>query len=342
MEVLFLSTFGKAFIPKKIRQHLKRFFEKTGEEEVPYHLFGLGFWAAATLAYILYITQVYTSLRGKEPIIFFTVSFIVFTALMLLILFGIAGMAYFWLTMRIYNRTKDMEMKLPDYLTLVSTSLKGGYSFEKALWGAIKPEFGILAKEIGLVSKRVMTGNDVAEALQEFADKYNSPILRRSINLIIGEIESGGKIVEVIDRVIANLKKMKALKEEMAASTLTYMIFISTLVMFVMPALFALSFTLFTVITGFLGNITSNMAASPISALRLNKPSVNPDDYKIFTILAITIISSTSAMIVSIIEKGNVMAGLKYIPLFLLTSLSLYFLFLKATGSIFGSIINFG
>ncbi len=185
-----------------------------------------------------------------------------------------------------------------------------------------------------------MTGNDVTEALQEFADKYDSPILRRSVNLIIGELESGGKIVDVIDRVIANLKKTRALKEEMAASTLTYMIFISVLVMFVMPALFALSFTLFNVITGFLGNITGNMASSPVTSLRLSKPSIDPDDYRIFTVLAITIISSTSALIVSIIEKGNIRAGLKYIPLFLITSLSLYFLFLQAATAIFGSILN--
>ncbi len=339
MDVLFLTTFGKAFIPKKMRPHLRRFFEKTGTEEVPYHLFGLGFWIAATVAYFFYITQVYASLRGKEPVIFFIVSFIVFAAVMLLVLFALFGLGYFWLNMKIYKRTKEMEMKLPEYLTLVSTSLKGGYSFEKALWGAIKPEFGILAKEIGLVSKQVMTGNDVTEALMNFAQKYNSPILRRNINLICGEIESGGKIVDVIDKVIINLKKTKALKEEMAAATLTYTIFIAALVMFVMPALFALSFTLFNVITGFLQNITSSMASSPVTAFKLSKSSIDPADYKLFTYLTITIISCTSALIISIIENGDIRAGLKYISLFLITSLSLYFVFLKTALALFGGII---
>jgi len=339
MEVLFLTTFGKAFIPKKLRPHLRLFFEKSGREEIPYHFFGLSFWLAATLAYFFYITQVYTSLRGKEPIIFFTVSFIVFAAVMLLILFSLGGLGYFWLSTRIYKRTKEMEVKLPDYLTLVSTSLRGGYSFENALWSAIKPEFGILAKEIGLVSKQVMTGNDVSEALTNFANKYDSPILKRNINLICGEIESGGKIVEVIERVITNLKKTKALKEEMAASTLTYTIFIAALVMFVMPALFALSFTLFTVITGFLQNIAGNMASSPIAAFKLSKSSIDPHNYFIFTILTITIISSTSALIVSIIENGDIRSGLKYIPLFLITSLSLYFLFLRVALGLFGGIV---
>ncbi|MBR9692567.1 hypothetical protein GOV07_01405 [Candidatus Woesearchaeota archaeon] len=342
MELLFLTTFGKAFVPKSLRPHLHEFFEKTGREKVPYESFGILFWIGAVLTYFVYMSQVFPYLQGKAPFVSFAVSFVVFAALMLCFIFTFGAMWYFYLTMQIYNRTKEMEAKLPDYLTLVSTSLKGGYSFEKALWGAIKPEFGILAKEIGLVSKRVMTGNDVTEALGAFAMKYDSPLLRRSVSLIIGELESGGKIVDVIDRIIENLKKARILKEEMAASTLTYMIFIGALVMFVMPALFALSFTLFNVISGFLGNITSSMASSPVSAIKMGKPSINPRDYMIFTFLAIGIISSSSALIISIIEKGNIKSGMKYIPMFLLTSIGLYMILLKVIGTIFGSILNFG
>lgn len=339
MEILFLSEFGKAFIPKKARPHLHFFFEKTGVEGVPYHTIGLIFWISAFTSLGVYLTQIYPNMKGKDPATFFIITFIAFSGIMLIALAIIIGFWYFRLTMRIYDRTKEMEAKLADYLTLVSTSLKGGYSFEKALWGAIKPEFGILANEIGLVSKRVMTGNDIADALNDFGKKYDSPILRRSINLIIGELESGGKIVEVIDRVIANLKKTKALKEEMSASTLTYMIFISALVMFVMPALFALSFTLFNVITGFLGNITSSMSSSPMAVFRLTKPSIQASDFKVFNILAIMIIAGSSSMIVSIIEKGNIRGGVKYLPIFVITSLAVYLLCMKVIGGLFSSIM---
>ena len=105
-----------------------------------------------------------------------------------------------------------MEEKLADYLTFVSTNLKGGMSFENSLWSAIRPEFGLLAEEMGLVSKKVMTGGDLIESLSDFAKKYPSPILRRSMNLITSEIESGGKITEIMDRVIEDLKKSKITK----------------------------------------------------------------------------------------------------------------------------------
>jgi len=162
------------------------------------------------------------------------------------------------------------------------------------------------------------------------------------MDLINGELEAGGKVADVIDRVIMDLKKTRMLKEEMAASTLTYMIFIAALVMFVMPLLFALSFVLFNVITGFIGNIAANTASSPIAMLKLSSSGVSAEDYKIFTVLAITIISCASAFIVSIIEKGDIISGLKYVPMFWLTSLFMYFLFLSSIGGLFGSVVKFG
>jgi len=36
--------------------------------------------------------------------------------------------------------------------------------------------------------------------LHEFTEKYDSPVLRRSFDLIVGELESGGEIATIVDR----------------------------------------------------------------------------------------------------------------------------------------------
>lgn len=343
MDVLFLETFGKAFVPKNMRPHLRLYFEKAGRDDIPYQGFGVVFWVGLILSYLVYITLVYPELLGMYWLAFFLVTFVVFAGLLFVTIFLVGGLGYFYLNLKIYARTKEMEDALPDYLQLVSTSLKGGYSFENSLWGAIKPEFGVLAKEIALVSKRVMTGNDIGESLKEFSMKYDSPVLRRAMTLIIGELEAGGKVVDVIDRVIQNLKKTKALKQEMSASTLTYMIFISSLVMFVMPVLFSLSFVLFTIITGFMGKLAGQMAGNAGSAagvgFALKAPDIDPADFKIFSVLAVSTIAAASALIVSIIEKGDIRAGVKYLPLFITTSLFIYFVTLKVMSGIFISLV---
>lgn len=323
----FLGEIGQAFVPKRFRPNLKSYLLMAGLDEVPYTFFGGLFFSTIFFTIVTYFGLIHKEIATRYSTIVVGLtafSYIVFVALLIsavIILF-----IYFYLNIRIYNRTRQLEDKLVDYLTLVSTNLKGGLSFEKSLWVSIKPDFGILAKEVGLVSKKVLTGNDLSEALIEFSMKYDSPILKRSMNLIIGEIESGGRIVEVIDKVIENLRKTKMLKDEMAASTVTYMIFIGAIVMFISPALFALSGQLLMIIIQFAAKIGGSMSGSGAAGLpfQINEINVNPAYFQWFSRGAIATIGTSSAFIISIIEKGDIRGGLKYVPLFVIVALVIY------------------
>lgn len=340
MNLLFLDEFGKAFVPKKIRPGLSKYLGKAGIEDVPYRFFGILFILTAVITYFAYIPGIYPVIRGKPITVFFLLTFISWFFIQSLLAMLMILSLYFYLNIRIYNRTKLLEDFLPDYLTLVSTNLKGGMNFEKSLWSALKPEFGILAKEIGVVSKRVATGNDVTEALQEFSDKYNSPILKRSMDLLKGEIISGGSITGVIDSLVLNLKKTKALKQEMSASTLTYMIFMAAIVVAIMPALFALSKQLLTIILKFGSRLNTSFATATTSTMfNFSVANINPFHFQVFSISAISIIAIFSSMIISTIEKGDIRGGLKYIPLFLVGALLMYFLFSTILESLLGGLI---
>lgn len=338
--LLFIDEFGKAFIPKKIRPGLSKYLGKAGIEEVPYRFFGILFWLTALITYFIYLPGLYPVIKQKPIIIFFIITFVSWFLIQAAVATLIILSFSFYLNLRIYKRTKILEDLLPDYLTLVSTNLKGGMNFERSLWGAIKPEFGILAREIGIVSKRVATGNDVVEALQEFSDKYNSPVLKRSIDLLKGEIASGGRITGVIDNLVLNLKKTKALRQEMTAATLTYMIFMAAIVIFIMPTLFALSKQLLGIILKFSARMVSSFqSASSATMFNFSAANIDPTDFKMFSIVAISIISVFSSMIISTIEKGDIKGGLKYIPLFLLGALIMYFILAAILDSVIGGIV---
>ena len=68
---------------------------------------------------------------------------------------------YFYVDLKIFNRTKQVEAVLPEFLNMVSENLKGGMAFENALWSSIKPEFGVLGDEMRLTAKKVITGQDI-------------------------------------------------------------------------------------------------------------------------------------------------------------------------------------
>jgi len=332
-----LYIIGRAVIPKRVRPDLRLYLLKGGYDEVPYTLFGALFFIISALAYGLYMGFFYGELRTYTSFQFGFLSFVVFAITMFFLIFSTFVAVYFYWNIKIFNRTKELESLLPDYLTLVSTNLKGGMSFENALWSAIKPEFGILANEIGLVSKRVMTGNQASEALIEFSVKYESPTLRRNVQLLIGEVESGGKIVQTIDKIIYDMKKTESLKKEMAASTITYMIFIGMLVAVICPVLFALSLQLFSITSGFIGGVASDISGGA-GVITVSTPTIGTGEFRIFSVAAISIISIFSSIIIAIIEKGNVRSGVKYIPMFLVTSLTVYFIASGVFAYLFGNI----
>ena len=337
-DIKIFSVFGKAFIPKKLRPIISQQFYRVGITSVPYTLFGMLFYLTLIITYFIYFPTIYSIITNYNPILFLFSTFLVWVIIPLLLSAVVMLGIYFYLDISVYNRTKEIEDKLADYLTFVSTNLKGGMSFENSLWIAIRPEFELLAEEMGMVSKRVMTGTDLIESLEELAKKYPSPIIKRSINLITSEIESGGKVTYIIDRVISDLKKTRLLKQEMAASTLTYVIFISAIVVVISPVLFALSYQLLQVMLKFMGRF----AGLNISSMNLSLSGgllVNPAHFKTFSMFAVGSISIFASMIISIVNKGDIKSGLKYIPIFLTLAIIVYLLAMNILSGIFSTMI---
>jgi pilus assembly protein TadC len=338
----FLEDFGKAFVPAKFIPGLRFYLSRAGIQSVPYNAFGILFYVIIALTAVIYLATNFFALAGKLAggsailigVFVFLFWVIVGTALSVVIITGVA----FYLNMKIYNRVKEIEEFLPEYLILVSTNLRGGLSFEKALWNAIKPDFGILSDEMSMVSKKVMTGSDLSEALKEFAEKYDSPSVKRTIDLILGEIQSGGQIAKVLDQTIDSLRKTKLIKEELVANTLMFTIFIASIVIIISPLLFALAYNLLAILINVSAQIAPSLAQTNVVPFKFKEIPLNKEDFKIFSVLALSIISVASAMIMSMIQKGDIKGGIKYIPFFLAMSILIYFMFVTVLTNVFNFI----
>ncbi len=338
VKIIFLEEFGKAFVPRRFTPYLRKYLAKAGIYSVPYKFFGALFYLTAMLTGTLYMLYLYPFLTKYSSIIMLVGSMVSWFSIQIFFAVLIILLIYFYLDIRIYQRTKKMEELLPDFLQIVSSNLKGGMSFENSLFGAIKPRFSVLANEMSEVSKKVMTGYSVGVALQEFSSKYDSPMLGRSIDLMISEVESGGHITDVIDNLVGTLKETQTLKKDISASAVTYMIFIGAIVIFIAPLLFALSYHLLIIIMGFVGKLSSVTARSDLPLLSVKQVQVDPFQFKIFSYAALLIISFFSSMIVSILEKGSIKSGLKYIPVFTAGSVIFYYIFMKILSFLFHSL----
>ncbi len=335
-----LETIGKAIIPKKFREGIYKYYEKVGRREPPYMRYGIYFVLSAILTAIVYLTLIYPSLiNSQTKLLIGTIAAWIVIQLLFISLFGLAE--YILMDLKIFRRTREIEKDLADYLELVSANLKGGMTIEQSLWNSIRPEFKVLGEEMGIVAKKVMTGEDIKRALSDFSNKYDSTLLKRTFEIFIGELTSGGEIVRVLEKIVNNIRSTQNMREEMSASTLNYVIFISIIVMFIAPTLFALSYQLITIISDVSRSVGSTITQGvPMGGLfRINAKGVDTEAYKGFSLIAIMLISLISSIIISIIQKGNIKEGLKYIPFFIIASLMTYVFLLKLLGGIFGGLV---
>ncbi|MEK6949786.1 MAG: type II secretion system F family protein [Nanoarchaeota archaeon] len=245
---------------------------------------------------------------------------------------------YIAVDLKIFKRKVDIEEVLPDYLQLTAANIKAGMTIDRALWYAVRPRFGVLANEIETVAKETMRGEDLKTALKKFADKFDSLLLKRCISLLIEGIEAGGEIGTLLNKIAINIDENRIMRQEMEANVTTYAIFISFATIAAAPVLFALSGVLIKVIANLstsLSGITTSSSAAGFG-LTFSGTGIAYKDFKIFAIVSLIITSFFSSVIIATIKKGNAKLGFKYIPLFIVITITLFLITDNLMGKMLG------
>ncbi|MDD9952783.1 MAG: type II secretion system F family protein [Candidatus Woesearchaeota archaeon] len=259
------------------------------------------------------------------------------TVVFLGVLLVVWGSVFFFLDYRIHNRTKQLEDVLPDFLQLASANIAAGMPVDRALWYSIRPNFGVLAKEMEEVAKATMAGEDLEQSLIAFTDKYESNTLKRSVSILIEGMHSGGQMADLLNKIALNIDELKIMKKEMAANVTTYAIFIMFAAVAVSPFLFALATQLLVIIS----DITSTLDLSATGSL-FSFSSPDPaliGNFRTFSILSLLFSTSFAGAIVSVIRKGTVLESVKAMPVYAIIAITIYFFSSSMLSGVFSGIV---
>jgi len=247
---------------------------------------------------------------------------------------------FLYLDVKMYQHVREIEENLPDFLQLASANISAGLTVDRALWYAVRPKFGILAVEMENVAKATVVGDDLESALVKMGRKYDSRMLKETVNLIVEGIQSGGEMAQLLNKLSTNIKETQLMRKEISASVTTYAIFIGAATVLAAPLLFALSTQLLEIIQKIFGSMhmDSSVGMSSSFSFNFSGESISISDFRRFAILVLVISSFFSAAIISVIRKGSVKDGLKTIPLFIAISLVIYFIATKLFGMLMGGL----
>jgi len=334
----FKNAQQKKLIAQERRQKIKNYLERAGIEVNSQRLFKIFFNIAVLInllisAYLIYYFSVTYGITWSTVV----ASMIVLWVLVfVLLIFAMWIMFYMAVDLKIFKRKVDIEDVLPDFLQLTASNINAGMTIDRALWFAVRPRFGVLAKEIEIIAKETISGVDLKTALERFATRYDSTVLKRSVSMLNEGIEAGGKIGDLLNKIAINIQEQKSMLKEMSANVTTYVIFITFATVIAAPFLFAMSGVLIEVVHN-LGSVlgtTTNVAASTGIPLTFSGTGVSQSDFRIFAVVSLTITSLFSAMMISTIKKGNIKSGVKYIPIFIAISLTLYIIVQGLAGNL--------
>jgi Flp pilus assembly protein TadB len=317
-----------------LRQHI----EKAGMTMSPSHVSRmlLVLCVIVNLAITFFVfNRFYARISGN---VFFIVLLLIFlwVFVFMVVLFVMWLLFYLTLDVAIFKRKQKLEEVLPDFLQLASSNIRAGMTIDRALWYAVRPRFGILANEIEEVAKRTVAGEPLDTALRHFVKKYDSKTLDRSMNLLIEGLRAGGEIGDLLNKIAGNIQETNLMKKELAANVTTYIIFITFATLIAAPFLFGMAYQLIIVIQEVFSRVDISPGTSAGMPLTITKGTIATGDFQIFAIVSLIITSLFSAMIISAIKKGNLTAGLRYIPTFMIGSVLLFLLVVKLFGMFTG------
>ena len=338
------SDFGKSFVFGNFKASLRQHFLKAGINSVPYAFFGVLFWISLVPTVVLFflawpfVSSIFTFFLAD-----FLVAFVCWAAIHVSMIVVLFFMGYVYTKILIFNRVSRMEQVLPSFLRMVSENLQGGMNFENALWNSLSHDFGVLAYEMRLSAKKVITGSSPEDALKSFTSKYDSKLIQRSFDLIIEGMKSGVKLALVIDKIVLSIEESKRLKDEMAATNLSYVIFIGLIVVVITPGLFTLGFQFLGILESVGEKIgDANLDDSSVSGIApvisLDELAISPNQFRDFSIMAISVIGFFSSLMISLIQRGNILGGIVYIPFVILGALFFYFVFMNVADAVFGGL----
>ncbi len=264
---------------------------------------------------------------------------LVFVVMLIIVYLSVMVLMSTYLLMKAENRRNVLEASLPDFLTLVASNIKAGMTLDQAMWYSSKPEFGLLSTEVKHIVKGSFGGESLEISLDRLAQRFDSKVFNRTIQLLKQATATGGELTEVLERTSEDVRNTIIMKKEIAASLILYEIFVLFAAMIGTPFLFAVASKLIEVFEKISPHLptggVSGGSFGGVSSFSLSGPIITSTDFLYFTLPTIFVTALISSFIISVIRTGTKSQGLKYFPFILVLSYLVYWLTSTALGSFF-------
>lgn len=168
-------------------------------------------------------------MRGEEFIVLnlvicafsFIIGFIITGYAALSIIFSLVSLIIpaFVVKRKKRARLDKINKNISDCLTVISNSLRAGYSFQQAIDLVGKETGGPLAAEFRKTAREINLGTTIEEALNNLNERSESDDLGLMITAVLIQRQIGGNLAEILDNISFTIRERIRIKGEIKTLT---------------------------------------------------------------------------------------------------------------------------
>lgn len=204
------------------------------------------------------------------------------------------------------RRTRRMEELFPDFLRDLAANRRAGFTLATSVELAADGEYGPLSPEIRRMAAQLSWNVPFEEALQRFADRVDTPLVRRASSLVLEAERTGGHITDVLDAVARDIRELKHLDNERRLSMRLY-----TVVMYIAFSVFlGVVLLLQTRMMPQLVQAGSGDLGGALSGLAVG--DVTLEDYRVFFYVSTLVQAVGNGTVAGLMSAGEIGPGLQH------------------------------
>ena len=237
------------------------------------------------------------------------------------------AMIYSLLIVTVNSKIALIEEILPDFLNIVASNIRSGFTHDRALLLSAKNEFGPLTKEINRAAKELVAGKQLTDALIDMTGRIKSETFSKTMRLIVQGLNSGGNFAELLESTALDIRRFGAIRKEIAATVMVYQLFLFGAAAIGAPLLYGVANFLIKIVANMRERIGTQITPEAGTYLPFFKQgvSISPGTVFLFSIIAIIVTAFFSSLAGGVISKGKESEGLQYVPILVAVSLGLFF-----------------
>ncbi|CAG36258.1 type II secretion system F family protein [Desulfotalea psychrophila] len=124
---------------------------------------------------------------------------------------------FLWLLSKRRQRRINFEEHFPDALDLMGYAMKAGHSIMASLKMVSEEMPAPINEEFAIVVEEINFGKSIDSTLRNFAKRVDSTELRYFVTSVIVQRETGGNLVEILEKISAIIRKKFRFRERVRA-----------------------------------------------------------------------------------------------------------------------------